>query len=116
MSSLKDLQKRVAEFVETRNWRQFHNDPKGTLLALGGEVGELMELYRFTTEKEAQDRTTQRKEEVEDELGDILYILLMFCEENDIDLEQAFKNKEKKREAKYPVKKFKGVNAKYTDV
>jgi NTP pyrophosphatase (non-canonical NTP hydrolase) len=116
MSSLKDLQQRVADFVAARDWSQFHDDPKGTLLALGGEVGELMEIYRFTTEKDAQERSTTRKDDVEDEVADILYVLLMFCEENGIDLEEAFLNKERKREAKYPVKKFKGVNAKYDAV
>ena len=116
MSSLRELQQRVAEFVDKRDWRQFHGDPKNTLLALGGEVGELMELYRFTTMQEAQDRSKTRKTDVEDELADILYILLMFCEENDIDLEQAFIQKEKKREVKYPVEKFKGINAKYSDL
>lgn len=116
MSSLEELQQRVADFIDRRDWRQFHDDPKSTLLALGGEVGELMELYRFTTLQEAKDRAKVRKSDVEDEVADVLYALLMFCEENDINLEQAFLNKEKKREQKYPVEKFKGVNAKYTEL
>ena len=113
MSSLQDLQKRVADFIDTRDWRQFHDDPKGTLLALGAEVGELMEVYRFTTTEQSRERTVSRKAEIEDELGDILYILLMFCEENGLDLEKAFEQKEAKREQKYPIAKAKGVNAKY---
>jgi len=116
MSDIKDLQKRVAAFIDTRDWRQFHEDPKNTLLALGGELGELMELYRFTTPEEARDRAKERQTEIEDELGDILYILLMFCDQNGIDLEAAFERKEAKREAKYPVAKFKGVNAKYSEL
>lgn len=111
--TLKELQDRVAGFVEERDWRQFHADPKNTLLALGGEVGELMEIYRFTTLEEAQQRVQSRKTDVEDEVADILYNLLMFCWENDIDLEQAFLQKEQKRIQNYPVEKFKGVNAKY---
>jgi NTP pyrophosphatase (non-canonical NTP hydrolase) len=113
MSDLKTLQKRVVDFIEARDWRQFHHDPKNTLLALGAEVGELMDIYRFTTTEEAQQRVQQRKAEVEDEVADVLYLLLMFCEQNGIDLEQAFLHKEKKRELKYPVAKFKGVNTKY---
>ncbi len=116
MSSLKELQQRVADFIDARNWRQFHDDPKSVLLTLGSEVGELMELYRFTTTKEARARAKDRKEDVEDEVADILYVLLMFCEENGIDLEEAFLHKEQKREAKYPVAKFKNVNAKYNDI
>ncbi len=111
--SLSKLQKRVVQFIEERDWSQFHDDPKGTLLALGSEVGELMDLYRFTTVEQAQITSKKRKQEVEDELADILYILLMFAHQNDIDLLKAFSNKEAKRHKKYPVKKFKGVNKKY---
>lgn len=113
MSDLKTLQKRVAEFIDARDWRQFHQDPKGTLLALGSELGELMEIYRYTTTAESQARTLERKAEVEDEVADILYTLLLFCEENGIDLESSFIRKEQQRELKYPVTKAKGMNRKY---
>jgi len=113
MSTLKQLQDRVAAFIEERDWRQFHTDPKNTLLALGGEVGELMEIYRFTTEEQARERIKTRQSDIEDEVADILYNLLMFCEQNGIDLEAAFLTKEQKRIANYPIDKFKGINAKY---
>ena len=116
MSDIKDLQKRVAGFIDARDWRQFHADPKNTLLSLGSEVGELMEIYRFTTLEEARQRVIDRKAEVEDEVGDILYLLLMFCDQNNIDLEKAFDHKEAKREQKYPITKFKGINAKYDKI
>lgn len=116
MSDLAVLQKRVEKFVKDRDWEQFHNDPKNTILAIGGELGELMELYRFTTTEQAQKRAIERHEEVEDELADIFYNLLLFCSQNNIDLEKAFMNKEKKRAAKYPISKFKGINAKYDQV
>jgi NTP pyrophosphatase (non-canonical NTP hydrolase) len=116
MSSLRELQKRVAAFVEERDWRQFHDDPKGTLLTLGSEVGELMEIYRFTSTEEARARAKTHAVAVEDEVADILYVLLMFCDENGIDLEQAFLNKEQKRALKYPVAKSKGVNKKYSEL
>lgn len=116
MSSLRELQQRVAQFVDERDWRQFHEDPKSTLLALGGELGELMELYRFTTLEEAKSRMTTHQTAIEDEVADVLYALLMFCDENGIDLEQAFDNKEKKRALKYPIAKSKGINKKYTEL
>ncbi|MGH7236932.1 MAG: MazG-like family protein [Candidatus Saccharimonadales bacterium] len=115
-ASLADLQKRVEKFVGARDWEQFHDDPKNTILALGGEIGELMEIYRFTTIEQAQKRVSERRTEVEDELADILYNLLLFCSQNKIDLEKAFMNKEQKRESKYPVSKFKGINAKYNEL
>lgn len=113
MSDLQTLQKLVSDFIEAPDWRQFHDDPKNALLALGGEIGELMEIYRFTTVKEARERAKSRSTEVEDEVADILYNLLMFCDQTGIDLEKAFLQKALKREEKYPIAKFKGVNAKY---
>lgn len=113
MADLRTLQKQVADFIKERDWTQFHEDPKNTLLALGGEVGELMEIYRFTTVEEARERATARQEDVEDEVADVLYLLLMFCEQNNVDLEKAFQQKAVKRAKKYPIEKFKGVNMKY---
>ncbi|MFO0920253.1 MAG: MazG nucleotide pyrophosphohydrolase domain-containing protein [Candidatus Saccharimonadales bacterium] len=113
MSDIYELQARVIKFIEDRDWRQFHDDPKNTLIALASEVGELMDIYRFTTAEEARNVNKSRKQDVEDELGDILYLLLMFAEQNDFDIVRAFNNKEKQREAKYPIDKFKGVNKKY---
>jgi NTP pyrophosphatase (non-canonical NTP hydrolase) len=113
MSDIKALQQQVADFIAERDWTQFHEDPKNTLIALGAEVGELMELYRFTTLEEARNRVKTRQADVEDEVADILYLVLMFCHQNGIDLEKAFLSKSKKTAEKYPVEKFKGVNAKY---
>lgn len=113
MTELQRLQKQVADFIRERDWTQFHEDPKNTLIALGAEVGELMEVYRFTTVEEARKRAQTRQTDVEDEVGDILYLILMFCEQNNIDLEKAFQQKAKKRAEKYPIEKFKGINAKY---
>ena len=113
MSDIHELQSRVAKFIDDRDWRQFHDDPKNTLIALVSEVGELMDIYRFTTTSEAQEISITRKSEIEDELGDILYILLMFAEQNNIDLVKAFEEKERKQSKKYPIGKFKGVNKKY---
>jgi NTP pyrophosphatase (non-canonical NTP hydrolase) len=113
MSDIQALQQQVADFIAERDWTQFHEDPKNTLIALGAEVGELMELYRFTTVEEARKRAKTQKADVEDEVADILYLVLMFCHQNGIDLEKAFANKSKKTAEKYPIEKFKGVNAKY---
>lgn len=116
MSDIRMLQQQVADFIAERDWTQFHEDPKNTLIALGAEVGELMELYRFTTVEEARQRVKTRQADVEDEVADVLYLILMFCHQNGIDLEQAFANKSKKRAEKYPVHKFKGINAKYDEL
>ena len=42
MSDLEMLRDRMRRFAEDRDWGRFH-DPKSVLLALVGEVGELVE-------------------------------------------------------------------------
>ena len=59
-------------------------------------------------------KTQEGREEVADEMSDILHYLLELADILEIDLEEASKNKIKKSELKYPVKKAKGKATKYT--
>ena len=40
---MNELKEKLRKFAEERNWNQFHN-PKNLAMALGGEVGELLDL------------------------------------------------------------------------
>jgi NTP pyrophosphatase (non-canonical NTP hydrolase) len=114
--TLKELQAEVDKFIEERDWKQFHADPRSTLLALGSEVGELMDIYRFTNEKETKERMKSRKHEISDEIADLLYLICMLCDQHDIDLEEAFTTKQKIRAKKYPIQASKGKNKKYNEL
>ena len=114
--TIKELKQIVSDFIDDRDWSQFHDDPKNTLISLVIEAGELLEHFRFTTPKEARQKIKTHKKDIEDETADIFYNLLMFCQQNDIDLTTAFINKMKKVEKKYPASKFKGKNLKYTEL
>ena len=50
-----DLIKRLRNFAEERDWDQFHN-PKNLTMALGGEVGELMEIFQWKSTDDLQIR------------------------------------------------------------
>lgn len=114
--TIAELQAEVDRFIEERDWKQFHSDPRTTLLALGAEVGEIMDIFRFTNLEEAKARAVERKTDVADEIGDIMYLLLMFCNQHGLDLEKAFTDKHRKRAKKYPVHAAKGQNKKYTEL
>ena len=49
MDELKD---KLRKFAEDRNWNQFHN-PKNLAMALGGEVGELLDIFQWLKEEES---------------------------------------------------------------
>lgn len=46
------LETLVEEFVNQRNWSQFHS-PKNLSMALAVEASELMDLFKWHTEKES---------------------------------------------------------------
>ncbi|MFN4895538.1 MAG: nucleotide pyrophosphohydrolase [Pseudomonadota bacterium] len=109
MSDLAELQKRMVEFRDARNWAQFHN-AKDLAVCLSIEAAELLELFLWKQPKEAS------KERVSEELADVLGALLLIAKEYDIDLFQAMIDKIAKNEVKYPVEKSRGSNKKYSEL
>lgn len=104
------LKKQVDDFIRARDWHQFHT-PKNISMALSVEAAELMEYFLYTDKLEAS-----KKQEVAHELVDVLWWVLSFANNADIDIAQAFAGKIKLNAAKYPVEKAKGKATKYTDL
>jgi dCTP diphosphatase len=101
---LDDVRVRIADFIRERDWERFHR-PKDVAMALSIEASELMELYLW-------DRKPSR-EDLSDEIGDVLFFLVDLCMREGIDPVQAFMGKMDKNEAKYPAEKVKGKDLKY---
>ena len=115
MSDLDDLRKRVVDFRDARDWKQFHN-PKDMAISLALEAAEFLEHFQWKNENEISQHLGKRKEEVEDELADVLYWVLLIANDLDVDLKKAFIKKLEKSAAKYPVEKSKGKHTKYTEL
>ena len=106
---INDLKKTVKNFVEEREWKQFHT-PKNLSMSVAIESAELMELFQWLSRKEsikAMSSGKLRKNAI-DEIADIFIYLIAFCNENNIDIKQAIDQKMKKNKKKYPVNIFKG--------
>ena len=104
-TTIADIKGTIIEFVTERDWDKYHR-PKDVAMALSIEAGELMELYLW-------DRKPDRQE-LKDELGDLLFFLVDMAVREDIDLVDAFRTKMKKNDEKYPASKVKGRDDKYT--
>jgi hypothetical protein len=52
-TTIDDLRRTVENFVVERDWAQFHS-PKNLAMAIGVEAGELMDLFRWRTERTAR--------------------------------------------------------------
>jgi NTP pyrophosphatase (non-canonical NTP hydrolase) len=114
-ASLDKIRKRLEEFAQDRDWSQFHS-PKNLVMALVGEVGELVEEFQWLTEDESRRISGDRLRRVQEELADVQTYLIMIAEKLGIDLLSAVDQKINQNEAKYPVDKAKGTSKKYTEL
>ncbi len=102
MSDLKTLANQVINFREARSWKRFHGS-KDLILGLLVELGELAEHFQYLTGEELEKYQRDFKEDIGEEMADVLFWLLLMSAEQGIDLEQAFLQKMKKNAKKYPV-------------
>jgi NTP pyrophosphatase (non-canonical NTP hydrolase) len=112
---LSEIQRKIVEFRNARDWKQFHN-PKDLALSLVLESTELLEHFQWKDNAESLKHIKERKEDIEDELADVLYWVLLIANDLDINLYDASKRKLDKNNAKYDVEKSKGNHKKYTEL
>lgn len=115
-TNLKELKEIVKSFCEERDWDQYHG-AKDLAHALIIEVAELLEHFRWKSEEEVKKllENAEKREHIGDELADIFYFLLRFSQMYDFDLAEILNRKMKKNRKKYPVKRARGSNKKYTE-
>jgi NTP pyrophosphatase (non-canonical NTP hydrolase) len=114
MATLQELTELVLRFRDERDWAQFHN-PKDIAVSLTLEAAELLELTQWRTGLELLEHLKSHKEDLADELADILGWVLVMAHDQTIDLGDAVKKKLEKNAIKYPVEKARGVAKKYTE-
>jgi len=112
--SLYNLRGKINDFVEARDWAQFHT-PKNLAMAMIVEAAELVEHFQWNTPEESSQLTPEKREAVSHELADTFVYLLRIAEVLNIDLITAANEKIALNAVKYPVEKARGKNNKYTD-
>lgn len=112
MSEFKQLTERILGFINDRDWNQFHN-PKDLALSLVLESAEVMEHFQWKSLDEINEYMKTSKDDVGEELADVLYWVLLMSHKLDIDINKAFEDKMSKNEVKYPIEKAKGRHDKY---
>jgi NTP pyrophosphatase (non-canonical NTP hydrolase) len=112
MSDIEKISKRILEFRDARNWKQFHN-PKDLAISLVLEAAEVMEHFQWKSAKEVEDHIKNYKADIGEELADVLYWVLLISKDLDIDIVKAVENKMEQNEKKYPVEKAKDNHTKY---
>ena len=115
--SLAALTRAALKFRDEREWKQFHNF-KDLAVTLALESAEVLEHAQWKTVKELEQHLSdpRTKDEVADELADVLHVLLLLAEHAQIDLAEAFRAKLEKTAKKYPVEKARGSAKKYDEL
>lgn len=108
-TTLADLRARIAQFVDERDWQQFH-DPKNLAMSIAIEAAELMEHFQWlrSDQIEAFLSDEQKLGEVREELADILAYVLSLANRLQIDTSKALLDKMEKNAQKYPAEKYRG--------
>ena len=101
------------KFRDDRDWKKIHT-PKDVAMDISIEASEVLEHFLWRKGEELDVYIKEHKEDISDELADVLHAVLILSEELEIDIFKAFEEKMKKNEAKYPVEKVKGRNIKHT--
>jgi len=96
---LEDLIKKIIEFRDAREWKQFH-DPKDLAISITLEATELLELFQW---KNSEKVVRNNAEEIKDELADVLIYAFTLAHDLGIDIESAIANKMIKNALKYPI-------------
>jgi len=105
---MQDIIERLRKFRDDRDWKQFHT-PENISKSVVLEAAELLENYQWGNEN-------ADKENVKDEIADIVGYCLLLCDYYGFDLRTILKEKIEKNEKKYPVSKAYGNADKYTDL
>ena len=115
MSEIKRIVEAINKFRDERDWKKFHN-PKDIALSLVLEAAEVMEHFQWKNENEVEKYVNENKDEIAEELADVLYWVLLLSSDLKIDIVDSIHRKIEKNKKKYPVSKSKGVATKYTDL
>ena len=115
-TNILQLKEKIQKFCEDRDWNQFHN-PKDLAIGIITEASELLEHFRFKSEEECEKiLNSDKRNEITEELADIMFFVLRFAQRYDVDLSKELEEKMKKNDLKYPIGKAKGSNQKYTEL
>lgn len=108
-TTLAELRALVREFVEERDWRQFHS-PKNLSMSLAIEAAELMEHFQWLDVPESRQAALDpaRLAPIGEELADVLCYSLALANELGLDISTIVKEKMTKNTLKYPADEYRG--------
>lgn len=115
-TNIHELKEKIKKFCEDRDWNQYHG-AKDLAIGIITEASELLENFRFKSEKEVEEiLNSDKRKEISGEMADILFFLLRLAQRYDINLAEELDKALKKNNERYPIDKAKGSNKKYDEL
>ena len=113
--SISSLTARIQDFVDAREWSQFHN-PKDLSVAIAAEAGELMQHFVWQQPEQIDARLERNRDEIASEIADVAILLFEFADNLGFKLGDVMADKIARNEQRYPVAKSRGNNLKYSEL
>jgi NTP pyrophosphatase (non-canonical NTP hydrolase) len=99
---VKALQARLAAFAAERGWDEVQN-PRNLAIAIAGEAGMLLDLFRWLTDAQSNRIESEYKREAAEEaIADLILHTLRLADKLGVDAERAVAKKLAENEANYP--------------
>lgn len=102
-ASFEEISQLIWNHLEARNWNS--NDARSTVISMVLEASELLEHYQWG------EKPVGNREELGEELADVLIYAFQVAHKNNIDIPAAIKDKLEKSARKYPAENFKDATA-----
>jgi NTP pyrophosphatase (non-canonical NTP hydrolase) len=101
--NIKEIQSEIAAFADARKWAETYQ-VYGILLNMIEEVGEAWNVVKHLEKDERLLRKviTENKEEMEDSIGDIAFLVFKLAHVLGIDVETALNSRLKEFETRFP--------------
>ena len=101
----------ILQFVAEREWQQFH-DPKNLAMLLASEAGELLGLFRWVDNRQADDfaATSPNREKIASEVADVAIALVLLADRLKLDLTSAIRDKTEINRRNYPIELSRGTS------
>lgn len=109
---MEELQIKINKFLDERKWHGL-TTTHDTMLNIVEEVGELWNYFKYigNNEKEMEKVLKNHYRNIEDQIGDMGWLLLKLCGNFDMDLREAIWKSHKEYEERFPLQKAKKSHA-----
>ena len=109
MIDLNEVQDRIKKFNDDREWSA-EGSIKDLLLNMTEEIGELWTIIKWVDVETQMKLIRENKEEVDNFIGDMLYLVLKVSYLSGVDPEKAIGDVLEEYERRFPIEKSKGTH------